>query len=332
MTASIGAGAVRHAVPSIEARCAALASFIDGLVATDPSLPSACRAFVRGGKRLRARLMFACGAASSNPEQSIQAAAAIEFFHAASLVHDDIVDSAESRRHAEAIHRTLGVRGAGLGGWYLGQIALTLIGQLPADARQLFAEAGQATSRGQLTELTRAWDVTLLPEERLAIMEQKTAAVFGVACELGGLLTGASEPDCARLRCLGEAFGMLFQIADDVDDLYGSYEELGRAPGADLAAGVISLLGTYGLQSYARCDVAPLLSALPCPADDTVADCRALMRSCGALDATLTAAQHYAESARGHLSVLRADGAAAWMASVVEATLARVERHAGAPH
>ena len=323
---SVGAG------PLVERRSAALASFIDALVVADPALPEPCRVFVRGGKRLRARLLFAC-ADSADSLPVIQAAAAIEVFHAASLVHDDIVDGAELRRHAEPVHRSLGVRGAGLGGWYLGQIALTLIGELPAPARARFAAAGQATSRGQLTELTRAWDVTLLPEERLAIMEQKTAAVFGVACELGGLLTGASDGDRVHLRSLGEAFGMLFQIADDVDDLYGSGAELGRTPGADLAAGVISLLGAYALQSGDRAEVAPLLcSGSRRATGDAVARCRDVMRACGALAATCSAAERYAQSARAKLSVLPSDVAATWMASVVDATVARVRRHLDAAH
>lgn len=316
-------------------RYAELASFIDAVVATDTVLPTACRSFVRGGKRLRARLVFACAghAPNSDHEPLIRAAAAIEFFHAASLVHDDIVDGAESRRHAKAVHRTLGVRGAALGGWYLGQIALTLIADLPPRARQRFADAGQATSRGQLTELTRAWDSTLLPEDRLAIMEQKTAAVFGVACELGGMLTGASDCDCERLRRLGEAFGMLFQIADDVDDLYGGENELGRAPGADLAAGVVSLLGTYALQTTARHEAAALLSNGSGGTNaGAVERCRTLMRTSGALAATAATADHYAQSARGHLAVLDSHDNSRWLASLVDATLGRVQGHLDAGH
>jgi geranylgeranyl pyrophosphate synthase len=214
-----------------ERRAKSLALFIDRVLEGDPSLPDACRQFVRGGKRLRARLVLACAAPSGklDSEPLLRAAAAIEFFHAASLIHDDIVDRSETRRGAPVMHRALGVRGASLGGWYLGQLAFALMAELPHTARQRFAEAGQAMSRGQLAEIVRAGDLSLLPEDRIEIMDQKTAAVFGLACELGGALSGADTVDCARLRHLGESFGMLFQIADDVDDLYASREELGRA-------------------------------------------------------------------------------------------------------
>lgn len=313
----------------------ALERFLGDVLVRETSLPEICRAFVRGGKRLRARLLFACvGEADNIDEMSARhAAAAIEVFHAASLVHDDVVDRSLMRRGRPALHHTLGVRDASLSGWHLGQLALTLMAEVPHTVRVRFAEAGQAMSRGQLEEIARTWDVAVLPEDRLAVMEQKTAAIFGLACEVGGVCGAEDRPTCARLRRLGEAFGMLFQIADDVDDLYATAEELGREPGADLGAGVISLLGAFALQSPSRADAVVLLGGgSGLSSADAVTRCRDLMRSCGALDATHAEARRYAQSARGHLRVLPANEGTTWMAALLEGTLARIARHVDAAH
>jgi heptaprenyl diphosphate synthase len=267
-------------------------------------------------------------------ELLLKAATAVELLHAASLLHDDIVDAADTRRHRPAMHRVAGARATSLDGWYLGQLALTLVADLPYQARRRFGEAGQAMSRGQLTEIVRARDTALSPDERLAIMLQKTGAIFGVACELAGILTEASDAERLSLRGLGEAFGMLFQIADDVDDLFADASELGRLPGADLATGVISLLDTFALQSHARAEAVDVLTAGSGERDlaGAVERSRALMRSSGALHAAYDVASRYAESAREYTRVVRVDADRQWFRSLTDATLARVRRHVDAAH
>ncbi len=126
---------------------------------------------------------------------------------------------------------------------------------------------------------------------------------------------------------------MLFQIADDVDDLFATAMELGREPGADLAAGVISLLGAFALQSPAKADAADVLAGPTSLTGRAAVDrARALVRSSGALEATYETANRYARSARRLLAVVPMHEGATWMGSLVDATLARVERCVDGTH
>jgi heptaprenyl diphosphate synthase len=310
---------------------------LDGLVAAEldrePAVADTCRAFVRGGKRLRARLLFAsmddCGPAAA--ADAVRGAAAIELVHAASLMHDDIVDRCTVRRELPALHRTIGERAATLSGSYLVQHVLTLIADLPFAVRSRMGEVSRQLSRGQLTEILRAFDTGMQPAERLAIMADKTAAIFGLACELGGALSERPAECSSRLRELGAAFGMVFQIADDVDDLFASQDDLGRPAGSDLDGGVITLPLVFALASDSRAEVVRVLDpATPADPSERLSRCRALVRGSGALRRTHGLALQYAERGAAHLDRLPCSEGTRWMDSILCATLARVTRYAEA--
>jgi geranylgeranyl pyrophosphate synthase len=97
--------------------------------------------------------------------------------------------------------------------------------RLPRLARARIAVAAREAARGQVAELLHRRDMTLSPADSVVIMERKTSAIFGLSSELGGMLGGRDAADCARLRRVGTALGVAFQIADDVDDLYAGPRE-----------------------------------------------------------------------------------------------------------
>jgi heptaprenyl diphosphate synthase len=282
--------------------------------------------FVRCGKRLRARLVFAAadGAARSSDDDLVSCAAAIELLHAASLVHDDIVDRSDERRGRSALHCTIGPRNAAVTGICLVQLGLELIGRLPRPARARFFAAGRDLARGQFAEIVRRRDVHIAPADSIAIMRQKTGSVFGLACELGGLLTDREVGECRRLRRVGAAFGMLFQIADDVDDLFASPDELGRDPGSDLREGVISLPMAIALQREGE-SLRPLLGMRN--GSRAIARCREIVVRCGALDRSLDIAHARLREAQRHLSKLPATDGTHWISRLLEATEGRIVRH-----
>jgi len=288
-------------------------------------LTDLCRQLALDGKRLRSRLLFA--SAASNPlfaagRDPVRAAAAIELVHAASLLHDDVVDRCAVRRGKAALHRISGARLATLSGLHLVQLALAIVAELPAQARRRIAAVARRLSRGQFLEITRVYDFSLRSDERLGIMELKTASVFGLSCELGGVVTGDDPETCIRRRRAGEAFGMLFQIANDFDDIFATEQELGRPPGADLAGGVISLPITYGLETGARAALIALLGAMRnAGAAEHIEGCRQLLRASSALEQTFTLARSYAYAARGHLAALPPSSGVEWMVSLVSDTL-----------
>ena len=199
--------ALRMRRASVDEQLHRLTAFIDSALDEETDLPSECLAFVRAGKRLRAKLVLASsdqGLAMSDGDV-IQAAAMIELVHAASLLHDDIVDQCDERRSRPTLHRTHGTEAATLAGTHLVHLALRLVADLPDLARVRIAEAGQQLARGQLLELMHARDFTVSPEERLTVMKLKTASMFGLACELGGTLAGEDYNRSASRRRFGEA-------------------------------------------------------------------------------------------------------------------------------
>ncbi len=305
-----------------------LADPVEGLPAV---LPRECRDFVQRGKRLRAHLLFASAptnGAPSNPAMAVRAAAAIELVHAASLLHDDIVDDCTMRRGHPALHQAVGERTAILDGAVLVHLALTLISDLPAAARARIADTAQEVTRGQFLEIMRAFDRTLSPADRLTISGQKTASVFAVACELGAMLMGGTAAYCTRKRQFGFAFGMLFQIADDLADLLATGEELGRPPGSDFAQGVISLPVAFALESRVKEEVAAMIDGVRLAESLSLARFRTLLQLSGALHRTSEEAHRYARAAREQHDP---DDSAAYSElteALIDDTLGRILRYA----
>ena len=296
-------------------------------LANEP-LPEACGTFVLGGKRLRSRLLFA--ASASNPllaagADVTRAAAAIELVHAGSLLHDDIVDRCEVRRGIPALHRVAGIQTATRSGLHLVEIALALVGELPPLARERIAAAAQQLSRGQFLELLRLGDGTMGSDERIRIMQLKTASVFGLSCELGAMLIGEDAAIVNRWRSIGEQFGLLFQLADDLDDIFGSEDELGRPPGTDAQDGVMSLPILCGLESAYRTRLAAVLAEVRStrPDRETLLRCADLLRVSGAVDRTLGYARVYADTLRGQLAAVPSSRGTEWIDALAGQTLAR---------
>ena len=290
--------------------------------------PCACE-FVSSGKRLRARCLLASArpAGARAAEDALSgAAAAIELLHAASLVHDDIVDRCTVRRGRATLASVQGSHAAALAGAYLYHLALELSADLPEEAQSLLAATASQVSRGQLAELLRAFDVTLTADERIRVIEEKTASVFGLACELGALQSGGSARLQAALRRFGGAYGVLFQIADDVADLYGTTRELGRPPGADLREGVISLPIALALGAEAGAEMAALFDgSANGQFHGALERCRRLLRVTGALRRTSEIARGYAEAAHQALDRAEPLPGRQWMESLVRATLRGIQ-------
>ncbi len=199
-----------------------------------------------GGKRLRARLLWwSANATTTRPlrwddHDLVRAAAAVELAHLSSLIHDDVVDGADTRRGICTLHRAHGLEAAIATGAALAHVASGLIAGLSAEARRTVRRTIVAICRGQVRELAMPF-VVLPPRRRLAIMQEKTAAFFEMAAALGALMAGAEARQRAAVRRFARRLGVAFQIADDVLDLTGDPRELGRANGADLREGVFTL-------------------------------------------------------------------------------------------
>ncbi|HSO98951.1 MAG TPA: polyprenyl synthetase family protein [Solirubrobacteraceae bacterium] len=193
-----------------------------------------------GGKRLRPLLVcLAAGEAALDSPLLVPAAVAVELIHAATLVHDDVLDRADLRRARPTVVALAGRRAATATGDLLFSRAfaeLATAGSAPAVAT--LSRACSELARGELLQRADAYHAEVRVERYLERCRLKTGVLFAAACELGAL---AAAEDPAALGRFGVEIGVAFQILDDVLDISGPPERTGKPRGADLLDGTVTL-------------------------------------------------------------------------------------------
>lgn len=195
------------------------------------------------GKRLRPALVIAAaGLSGKKPDERVfLAAAAIELIHIGSLVHDDIIDEAHTRRDVATINAREGLNAAIVGGDMLFATACALAGNVSQKAGLLAAQTIVDLCKGQSAELSRLGDLQRTEQELLAAMAGKTAALMAAACKMGGLAAHQPPHKLQALSKFGTDFGMSFQLIDDVLDFVSSEKLVGKPVGNDILEGVYTL-------------------------------------------------------------------------------------------
>ena len=235
--------------------------FADQLVSDLPPVDQMCRHIERyRGKMLRPSLVLLCGIAA-NPnidallEQGratdllsnahIVCGAVCEMVHMATLVHDDVLDEAEIRRRGQTINMLKGNETSVILGDYLIASAYELCSSLnsPVPSR-IVGNASAVMCSGELLQLHHRDNLSLDEATYIEILERKTAALIGASCELGSLATlgfdQSDHPTTHALKSFGIALGVAFQIQDDVLDLMGTTETVGKSVGKDLEKGKLT--------------------------------------------------------------------------------------------
>lgn len=195
-----------------------------------------------GGKRLRPMLVLVC-AGPGGGEGATRAASAVELVHMATLVHDDVLDSAPLRRGRPTVFASAGPSAAAAVGDLLFSRAFAeLAAGGTADKRRVSLLAGASVSlaQGELVQRRDAFEVEITAERYLERCRLKTARLFECACLIGagGRPAGAVSPVLARF---GREIGLAFQLLDDVLDVSGPAERTGKARGTDLLDGTVTL-------------------------------------------------------------------------------------------
>ncbi len=244
------AGLLSQAPPLVEEGLQRVRSVMERWIASElPAVQELCRR-LEGyqGKMLRPTLALLSGAAfADEPEQPlcedlIVIAAVVEMVHLATLVHDDVLDEAVTRRKGASINQLCGNETAVILGDYLISRSFHLCSTLPSSVPAL--RIGQTTGRvceGELLQLRHRGDFDLDEATYFAIIERKTGSLVGAACELGAWASGASEEQAAAAKRYGELVGTAFQIRDDLLDLTGEERVVGKTLGRDLAKGKLTL-------------------------------------------------------------------------------------------
>ncbi|MFM7654372.1 MAG: polyprenyl synthetase family protein [Paracoccaceae bacterium] len=188
-----------------------------------------------GGKRLRPMLTLAaarlCGYVGP---YHVHLAAAVEFIHTATLLHDDVVDESAQRRGRPTANLLWDNKSSVLVGDYLFARAFQLMTE-PGQIRVLgiLANASATIAEGEVLQLTAAQDLATTEDIYLKVVRGKTAALFSAATEVGAVVAGAAEPVVQALFTYGDALGIAFQIADDLLDYTGTSAAIGKNTGDD---------------------------------------------------------------------------------------------------
>ena len=279
-----------------------------------PVIPALADHLIAGSaKRLRPLLTIAAARlAGARDDACLKLAAAVEFIHTATLLHDDVVDSSELRRGRVAAHLIWGAPASVLVGDFLFARAFELmVGAGSMSALEILARASRVISEGEVLQLTRAHDIDLTQDVYIDIIRAKTAELFAAAAEAGAVSAGASPERCRLLRRFGQDLGLAFQLVDDALDYSGDARTLGKNPGDDFREGKVTLPLLLAMQRTAASERDFWVRTVDRreQADGDLDRAVVLMRETRAIDDTLALAGRYAESAKAAIADF---GGASW--------------------
>ena len=291
----IGGAEVAEALARVERRMGELATGHGSLLAEH-----AGDTIAAGGKRLRPLLVcLAAGALPPENELVIRAAVAVELVHAATLVHDDVLDGSRLRRGRPTVFARGGRPLATATGDLLFSRAFDeLAAGESIEAVRILSRAACELAEGELMQRADAFDGSVSVERYLERCRLKTGVLFRAACELGALSAGSPV---ARLGAFGERVGVAFQILDDVLDVTGPPERTGKPQGADLLDGTVTLpliLARSEDQGLGSVDLRAVRTA-----DEAADICRRVALT-GALDAAKSRALRLVAQAKDSLPEL----------------------------
>jgi len=280
-----------------------------------------------GGKRLRPMLTLAaaglCGYAGNG---HVKLAAAVEFMHTATLLHDDVVDESELRRGKLAARMLWGNEASVLvGDFLLGQAfkMMVEVGSLPC--LDVLSTAATVIAEGEVMQLAAAKNTATSEDEYLAVIRAKTAALFAAACEVGPILAGGDKAAITAARGYGMNLGIAFQLIDDALDYGGTANALGKNVGDDFREGKITLPIVL---SYRRGDDEERAFWQRTLQEGRIEDgdlarAIAMMNRHKALDDTIERARHYGAMAKDALAIFPTSPMKDALVEVVDFCIAR---------
>ena len=263
-----------------------------------------------GGKRVRPALTilanYAAGGDGSS-YNSIRMATVMEFLHTATLVHDDIIDGADTRRNRPTVNALCGNETAVLmGDWLYMSAFETSLAERSLPILDILTRVTRQMTEGELLQLTTLGRTDVSAQQYLDIIERKTAYLFSACCEVGAILGGASEVEQKSLADYGRNLGMAFQLTDDLLDFTSTDHALGKGAGVDLLGGKVTLplIDLLSRQPSARDIVQTVMRE---GSYDSVRRDELMVgvNAAGSIERARTLADTYAEAARQSLVVLQ---------------------------
>jgi len=317
------------ALPSIPADLARVETTLRASVAAeDPFLTEVASHLINAGGK-RGRPAFAIGVAASRtsdalavPQEVILGAVSVELVHLGSLYHDDVMDEATTRRTVESVNAKWGNLQAILAGDYLLAKASEIAAGLGTEVAGLLARTIGKLCEGQVLELQHTYNPDRSETAYLRSIAGKTASLYATACRIGAITSGCTIEQVDAATAFGMAYGMGFQIVDDILDLCATDEQLGKPAGHDLIEGVYTLpvirvLAAGGPAAHT------LRASLGRPlSENEMVDVRAAVRSSDEVESSITTAKGYLAEATAALGALDAGASRDALAGAVEHLLA----------
>ena len=280
-----------------------------------------------GGKRMRPMLTLAAAELLGYPgTRHHKLAAAVEFIHTATLLHDDVVDGSGLRRGKRTANLIWGNPASVLVGDFLFSRAFELMvedGSLKV--LKVLSHASAVIAEGEVEQLTAQRQVATGEEQYLEIIAAKTAALFAAACRVSPIVAEAGEEAELALECYGRNLGIAFQLTDDAIDYASDAKTMGKGVGDDFRDGKMTLpvILAYARGSEADRDFWRAAISGDRSTDFDLAEAGELLRSSGALDDTIERARFYARRAIDALGYFPSGKAKAALAEAAEFAVAR---------
>lgn len=301
------------------------AALLAAVSSDDPFLTEVASHLIKaGGKRVRPLFALAAGASAAAGAAGASAAAetlvsdavvtggvAVELVHLGSLYHDDVIDEAVTRRTVESVNARWGNLTAIIAGDFLLARASELAASLGTEVAGLLAATIGRLCEGEVSELRSAFDISRTEDAYLGSIRGKTASLFATACRIGAIVGGLDRAAIDALASFGEAYGMAFQIVDDVLDLTSTGQALGKPAGHDLVEGVYTLPVLRALAVDGD-----LKSMLGSPLEgDELSGALERVRASGGIESAIREAALYVDVALAALGPLGDGTGAAWLAT-----------------
>lgn len=289
-----------------------LESSIDDLLSTRVSYIKEIVTYIigSGGKRVRPVLVMLCSKLCGyRGKKHIPYAAIIEFIHTATLLHDDVVDNAKTRRGLSTVNTVWGNEPSVLVGDFLYSRSFELMSRDGnTEILKTISQVTTALSEGEILEIVKTADVGTTEKDYYEIIGNKTAVLFGAACEIGAILGDRAPNERKALRNFGYNLGIAFQLMDDVLD-YTSYNDvLGKRVGTDLKEGKVTLPLIFVLNTAGEKEKASIQSVLAKPRITTqdFNRVRRMIEKKGGIAYTMDATKKHLDMAKKRLDIFPA--------------------------
>jgi octaprenyl-diphosphate synthase len=254
-----------------------------------------------GGKRLRPLFfILSCELCGFEDERLYRLSTIFEYIHTASLLHDDVLDNANTRRRKPSANQLWGNHAAVLEGDFLYSKSFCVAVESDnVSFLKLITGTTTQMAEGQILELLHTNDWNMSREVYLDIINAKTAVLIAAACAAGGILSSADKRDVQALQKFGHLMGMAFQMIDDLLDYTSDQAVIGKPVGKDIREGKITLPLIYAMQEMADAEKKPIQDLFDQrePSDEEYQDLIDLVRRNGVVEMVRSEARKYVDEA-----------------------------------